>query len=81
MLWEQLGYAAKYGDILDAPWPKVDAAALKQEEIDLVLQVNGKLRGKLRVPAAADALPTASACVFTIKATSARDSAIPIPRC
>jgi leucyl-tRNA synthetase len=53
-LWEQLGYAAKFGDILDAPWPKVDAAALAQDEIELVLQVNGKLRGKLRVPAAAD---------------------------
>jgi leucyl-tRNA synthetase len=53
-LWEQLGYAAKYGDILDAPWPKVDPAALAQEEIELVLQVNGKLRGKLRVPATAD---------------------------
>jgi leucyl-tRNA synthetase len=53
-LWEQLGYAAKYGDILDAPWPKVDIAALAQEEIELVLQVNGKLRGKLRVAAAAD---------------------------
>ncbi len=53
-LWEQLGYAAKYGDILDAPWPQVDAAALAQDEIELVLQVNGKLRGKLRVPAVAD---------------------------
>jgi leucyl-tRNA synthetase len=53
-LWEQLGYAAQYGDIFDAPWPKVDAAALAQEEIELVLQVNGKLRGKLRVPATAD---------------------------
>jgi leucyl-tRNA synthetase len=54
VLWEQLGYAVRYGDILDAPWPKVDAAALAQDEIELVLQVNGKLRGKLRVPAQAD---------------------------
>jgi leucyl-tRNA synthetase len=53
-LWGQLGYAAKYGDILDAPWPTVDAAALAQEEIELVLQVNGKLRGKIVVPSAAD---------------------------
>ncbi len=35
-------------------FPKVDASALVQEEIDLVLQVNGKLRGSLRVPASAD---------------------------
>ncbi|HEX8010426.1 MAG TPA: class I tRNA ligase family protein, partial [Casimicrobiaceae bacterium] len=62
-LWEQLGYAAQYGDILDAPWPKVDAAALRQEEIELVLQVNGKLRGKLRVPASADASAIEKAAV------------------
>jgi leucyl-tRNA synthetase len=49
-LWEQLGYAAKYGDILDAPWPKVDTAALAQEEVEIVLQVNGKTRAKVRVP-------------------------------
>jgi leucyl-tRNA synthetase len=54
VLWEELGYAARHGDILDAAWPEVDAAALAQEEIELVLQINGKLRGKLRVPAAAD---------------------------
>ena len=62
-LWEHLGYAAKHGDILDAPWPKVDTAALAQEEIELVLQVNGKLRGKLRVPAAADAATIEKAAV------------------
>src|SRR5438477_4352574 len=62
-LWEDLGYAAKHGDILDAPWPKVDIAALAQEEIELVLQVNGKLRGKLRVPAAADAAAIEKAAV------------------
>jgi leucyl-tRNA synthetase len=49
-LWEQLGYAAKYGDILDAPWPKVDDAALTQEQVEIVLQVNGKTRGKVLVP-------------------------------
>jgi leucyl-tRNA synthetase len=49
-LWEQLGYAVKHGDILDAPWPKVDAAALEQDEVEIVLQVNGKTRGKVLVP-------------------------------
>jgi leucyl-tRNA synthetase len=53
-MWQELGYAATYGDILDAPWPAIDAGALAQDEIELVLQVNGKLRGKLRVPSAAD---------------------------
>ena len=54
VLWRDLGFAAKDGDLLDAPWPEVDAAALVQDEIELVLQVNGKLRGKIVVPAAAD---------------------------
>jgi len=49
-LWTGLGYA---GDIMNAAWPEVDEAALVQDEIELVLQVNGKLRGKLLVPASA----------------------------
>ena len=53
-LWSQLGYASVLGDLLDAPWPQVDPAALVQDEIELMLQVNGKLRGSIRVPAAAD---------------------------
>jgi leucyl-tRNA synthetase len=53
-LWSELGFAAELGDLLDAPWPEVDAEALEQDEIELVLQVNGKLRGKLVVPATAD---------------------------
>jgi len=53
-LWDRLGYAAALGDLLDAPWPQVDAAALVQDEIELVLQVNGKLRGAVTVPAGAD---------------------------
>ena len=53
-LWSGLGYAGALGDLLDAPWPQVDPAALVQDEIELVLQVNGKLRGAVRVPAGAD---------------------------
>jgi leucyl-tRNA synthetase len=37
-----------------AAFPKADPAALKQDEIELMVQVNGKLRGAIRVPAAAD---------------------------
>jgi leucyl-tRNA synthetase len=54
VLWEELGYAAQHGDIVDAPWPKVDQSALAQDEIELVLQVNGKLKGKLKVASGAD---------------------------
>ncbi len=50
-LWTELGYA---GDIVDAPWPEVDEAALVSDEIELVVQVNGKLRGHVRVPKDAD---------------------------
>ena len=52
-LWQALGYAAGYGDLLDAAWPQSDEAALAQEEVELMLQVNGKLRGAITVPAAA----------------------------
>jgi len=54
-LWRDLGYDQDHGSLLDAPWPVVDVAALAQDEIELMLQVNGKLRGALRVPAGASA--------------------------
>ncbi len=46
-LWRDLGYG---DDILAAPWPEPDDAALIEAEIELVVQVNGKKRGDLRVP-------------------------------
>jgi leucyl-tRNA synthetase len=52
-LWHQLGYDKDQGGLLDAPWPVVDVSALARDEIELMLQINGKLRGSLRVPAAA----------------------------
>ena len=52
-LWSELGYATTLGDLLDAPWPKADASALLQDEIELMLQINGKLRGAIVVPAGA----------------------------
>ncbi len=54
VLWQELGFAARHGDLLDAPWPEVDDTALVQDELSLMLQVNGKLRGALKVPAEAD---------------------------
>jgi leucyl-tRNA synthetase len=50
-LWRELGFGE---DVLDAPWPEHDAAALVEEEIELVVQVNGKKRGDVRVPREAD---------------------------
>jgi leucyl-tRNA synthetase len=54
VLWSELGFARAVGDLLDAPWPKVDDAALQQDQIELVLQVNGKMRGAVRVAASAE---------------------------
>ena len=53
-LWRELGYAEQHGDLLDTTWPTVDEAALIADEINLTLQVNGKLRGTLTVPSSAD---------------------------
>lgn len=43
-LWIELGFDRA---IIDAPWPKVDKNALKSDEVDFVIQVNGKLRAQL----------------------------------
>ena len=50
-LWTEVGGT---GLVIDAPWPEVDASALVRDEIELVVQVNGKLRGKILVAASAD---------------------------
>ncbi|MCE5975346.1 leucine--tRNA ligase [Pseudomonas sp. JR33AA] len=49
-LWQHLGHA---GSVIDAAWPSVDEQALVQDSITLVVQVNGKLRGQIEMPAAA----------------------------
>ncbi|MDP4740500.1 MAG: leucine--tRNA ligase [Burkholderiaceae bacterium] len=53
-LWKDLGLQAAYGcELAYAPWPKVDESALVREELELMIQVNGKLRGSLRISALA----------------------------
>ena len=47
-LWEMLG---EKGSLLRAPWPKYDPALAKEDEIEIPVQVNGKLRGRIVVPA------------------------------
>ncbi len=61
-LWRELGYGE---DILSAPWPEPLDEALVQDEIELVLQINGKLRGSLRVPADADKAAIEAAAVVS----------------
>ena len=55
-LWQalELGRGFEGREIIDAPLPVVDEAALVKSELELMLQVNGKLRGSIRVPADAD---------------------------
>jgi leucyl-tRNA synthetase len=52
-LWGELGYAQCCGDLLDVAWAGVDESALVRDEIELMLQVNGKLRGSVLVSAQA----------------------------
>jgi leucyl-tRNA synthetase len=70
VLWSELGYTRAFGDLLDAPWPQVDEEALRQDEIELVLQVNGKLRGAIRVPAGASKAEIEAAAIASEAFTS-----------
>jgi leucyl-tRNA synthetase len=49
-LWHQLGHADA---VIDANWPVQDDSALVQDSLTLVIQVNGKLRGQIEMPASA----------------------------
>jgi leucyl-tRNA synthetase len=49
-LWVELGHEA---GIMDADWPAVNEEALKRDEIEMVVQVNGKVRDKITISAAA----------------------------
>ncbi|MGM0985722.1 MAG: leucine--tRNA ligase [Pseudomonadota bacterium] len=50
-LWQELGHEEA---AIDARWPEVDDAALERDSIELVVQVNGKLRARIEVEASAD---------------------------
>ena len=76
-LWTDLGYAAVSGDLLDAPWPKADESALQRDEIELVLQVNGKLRGSVTVPAVADKTAIEAAALASEAFQKAANGAAP----
>jgi leucyl-tRNA synthetase len=57
-LWRDLEFGKQFPeageDIMRAPWPQPDPAALEQDEVELVVQVNGVKRGTVRVPKSAD---------------------------
>ena len=61
MLWpitphltESLWRSLTGDDFVESAWPSVDEDALTREQFEIVVQVNGKVRGKIDVPAAAD---------------------------
>jgi leucyl-tRNA synthetase len=50
-LWEMLGQTS---ELLRAPWPKYDPELAKEEEVEIAVQVNGKIKARITVPADAD---------------------------
>jgi leucyl-tRNA synthetase len=50
-LWQALGHA---GTLAYEPWPTFDAAAIREDTIEVPVQINGKLRGRVHVPADID---------------------------
>jgi leucyl-tRNA synthetase len=49
-IWRELGHTEL---LIDSPWPAPEEAALEREELEIVVQVNGRLRGRIAVPAGA----------------------------
>ena len=76
-LWAQLGYAARTGDLLDAHWPAVDETALQRDHIELMLQINGKLRGSLQVSASASQQDIEQAALVSEAFTKQAQGAVP----
>jgi leucyl-tRNA synthetase len=65
VLWKELGFVGVFGELLDASMPVADESALVQDQIELVLQVNGKTRGTIRVATAADKATIEAAALAT----------------
>ena len=69
-LWEELGGE---GTVLRQPWPKSDPRLAKEDEIEIPVQINGKLVSLIRVPAGSDAktIETAALAEEKVKARTA----------
>jgi leucyl-tRNA synthetase len=59
-LWHALGHEQA---LIDESWPQPDAAALRQETVEIIVQVNGKLRGRVQVAAGADEATVSAAAL------------------
>ncbi len=67
-LWEMLGES---GNLLKAPWPKYDPELAKEEELEIPVQVNGKLRSIVVVPADAGESAIVETAIADEKVTTA----------
>jgi len=67
-LWEMLG---EKGSIFRVAWPKYDAALAQEEEIEIPVQINGKLRARVVVPAGAEDATVLTAALADDKVKSA----------
>ncbi len=76
-LWAELGYAARLGNLLDTAWPEVDASALVRDELELMLQINGKLRGSVVVSATASKEQIEQAALATETFVKQANGAVP----
>jgi leucyl-tRNA synthetase len=73
-LWAELRPGTR---LLDQAWPKADESALSVDEIELVVQINGKLRGSIRVPAGADRAAIEAAALASEAAQKQLNGAAP----
>jgi len=76
-LWQELGFAKMGGNLLDAPWPEVDEKALERDSIELMLQINGKLRGAIEVAVTASKEDIEKAALATEAFTKQANGAAP----
>ncbi len=53
-LWEQIGFYDFHGSLVSSKWPVVDNCALQQNEIEIVLQIDGKMRSNLKISSTAN---------------------------
>jgi leucyl-tRNA synthetase len=59
-IWQAIGHDTQ---LADQPWPEYDEAALVTDEVVIVAQINGKMRGKVSLPTGADEETVMAACM------------------
>ena len=69
-IWEQLGHKE---NLTQTSWPKADPALLESDTITMAVQVNGKMRAKITLPAAADQKQAEVAALSEVNVKSAHE--------